>query len=189
MSVPQSWLKMNWVLMWKPAVPLSTACPELCNKSPFSAFTKPLWHTGVSDRNWHVEFQVQTDLGSKTPVLGVLLGEWAAWLSLISLLPSARHWVCKPQCPQLLHRTSPVSFQLARKLKIIEKPSGGTFCIHKDNQDSEKSLTKNTGVRESNQAACLSHMAFIRPLHLLYSVSISTENNRPIKSWCRCLYA
>jgi hypothetical protein len=37
MSVPQRWLRMNWVL----TLPL-LMCPEPCNKPPFSAFTRPL---------------------------------------------------------------------------------------------------------------------------------------------------
>jgi hypothetical protein len=35
----QRWLKMSWVL----SLPLPTACPEPCNKPPFSAFTRPLY--------------------------------------------------------------------------------------------------------------------------------------------------
>jgi hypothetical protein len=61
MSVPWRWLKMSSVL----ALPLPTACPEQCNKPPFSAFTMHPWHVGASGWTWHVSPR-GLGLGSET---------------------------------------------------------------------------------------------------------------------------
>jgi hypothetical protein len=83
MCIPWRWLKMGWVF----TLPLPTVCPKLCNKPPFSAFTRPLY---LAFRGgW---------LGLAYGISGV----WALGFNTLYLFISTETWKAAKHCSQCL---------------------------------------------------------------------------------------